>query len=82
MINTFAFGGFRVGRTRGTYKLGPILKASQLSGSVEEAHEFVPIDIIIQFSQEVPNELPKERHLSVKCAKYGEENRVQRSGKH
>lgn len=41
------FGGFRVRGTRGTYKLGPILKASQLSGSMEEAHEFIPIDVIV-----------------------------------
>jgi len=67
-----------VRRTRGTYKLGPILKAGQLSGSVQEPHEFVPIDIIIQLGQETPDELPKKRHLGVECAKYGEENRVQR----
>jgi hypothetical protein len=78
MINTF--GSLR--RTRGAYKLGPILKASQLSGSVQEAHEFVPIDIIVQFSQEIPDKLPKKRHLGVECAKYGEENGFQRPGKH
>jgi hypothetical protein len=64
-----------VRRIRGTYKFGSILKASQLSGSMQEAHEFVSIDIIVQFGQETPDELPKKRHLCVECAKYGEENR-------
>ena len=49
---------------------------------MQETHEFVPIDIIIQFSQEVPNEVPKECHLSVECTKYGKENGIQGAGKH
>jgi len=76
------FERFRVRRTRGTYELGPILEAGQLSGSVQEAHEFVPIDIIVQFSQEIPDELPKEPNLSVKCTKYRLENGFQRSVGH
>lgn len=49
---------------------------------MQKTHELVPIDIIVQFGQEVPDELPDKCHLSVKCAKYGEENGFQRSGKH
>ena len=78
----FGFERFRVQNARGTYELGPILKASQFSGSVQKAHEFVPIDIIVQFGQKVPDELPKKCHLGVKCTEYGEKNGFQNSEKH
>lgn len=78
----FGFERFRVRSARGTYELGPILKTSQFSGSMQKTHELVPIDIIVQFGQKVPDELPKKCHLCVECAKYGEKNGFQRPGVH
>ena len=65
---------------RGAYQFHTILEACQSSGVMQEAFEFVVINVIFKFCEQSADEVSNEHHLSLQGAHNRYEYRFQRAG--